>query len=108
MAEGRVPKPGAIGGRNAFGFAAVRQEAPGRVTVDVTAPGVSELDLFAEGPTPDWALPLPEPVAGAPSGTKRFSFALDGLPPGARASGAVLTLTAVSPQAAIEATYRLD
>jgi DsbC/DsbD-like thiol-disulfide interchange protein len=108
MADGRVPKPVTIGGRTAFTFTAVRQDVPGRVTVDVSAPGIAELDLFAEGPTPEWALPLPEPVGGAPSGTKRFSFALDGLPPGARAAGAVLTLTAVAPQGAIEATYRLD
>lgn len=108
MAESRVPKPVALGSAASFVISAVRQEVPGRLTVDVRAPGVAEVDLFAEGPTPEWALPLPEPVADAPSGTKRFSFALDGLPPGARASGAVLTLTAVSPQAAIEATYRLD
>jgi DsbC/DsbD-like thiol-disulfide interchange protein len=108
VAEGRVPKRSGVGGGMGFSIAAVRQDMPGRVTVDVTAPGIAEIDLFAEGPTPEWALPLPEPMVGAPPGTRRFSFALDGLPPGARAAGAVLTLTAVTPQAAIEATYRLD
>jgi DsbC/DsbD-like thiol-disulfide interchange protein len=108
MAEARVPRPVTVGGGASFTIAAVRQDAPGRVTVDVRAPGIAELDLFAEGPTPEWALPLPEPVADAPSGIKRFSFALDGLPPGARASGTALTLTAVAPQGAVEATYRLD
>jgi DsbC/DsbD-like thiol-disulfide interchange protein len=108
VAEGRVPKRSAVGGATGLAITAVRQDVPGRVTVDVTAPGMAEVDLFAEGPTPEWALPLPEPVEGAPAGAKRFSFALDGLPPGARAAGAVLTLTAVGPQTAIEATYRLD
>jgi hypothetical protein len=37
--------------------------------------------LFAEGPTAQWALPLPEPVAGAPAGLQRFAFA-GWLPPG--------------------------
>ena len=35
----------------------------------------------------DWALPLPEPVAGAPAGLQRFAFELDGLPPGAKPEG---------------------
>jgi hypothetical protein len=64
--------------------------------------------LFAEGPTPDWALPLPEPVAGAPAGQQRFSFALDGLPPAGQAEGATLTLTAVAGGEAIESRYHLD
>jgi DsbC/DsbD-like thiol-disulfide interchange protein len=108
VAEARVPKRTTVGDGAGFSIAAVRREQPGRVTVDVTAPGLAAVDLFAEGPTAEWALPLPDAVAGAPPGTRRFSFALDGLPPGARAGGAVLTLTAVAPQAAIEATYRLD
>src|SRR4029453_2425373 len=52
-----------------------------RVLVDVVASGA--VDLFAEGPTPQWALPLPTKVAGAPAGQQRFAFELDGLPPGA-------------------------
>jgi hypothetical protein len=64
--------------------------------------------LFAEGPTAQWALPLPEPVAGAPAGSQRFAFELDGLPPGATASGATLRLTAVTSDSAIEVAFRLD
>ena len=56
-----------------------------RVLVDVAAPAGAPSTLFAEGPTPDWALPLPEPVAGAPAGQQRFAFELDGLPPGEQA-----------------------
>jgi hypothetical protein len=79
-----------------------------RVSVDVAAPAAASVTLFAEGPAADWALPLPEPAEGAPAGLKRFTFALDGMPPGAKADGAALTLTAVAGDAAIETTFRLD
>jgi len=39
---------------------------------------------------------------------RRFTFDVDGLPPGAHAQGALLTLTAVSPSEAIEVEARLD
>jgi hypothetical protein len=77
----------------------------------VAAPQDAPVELFVEGPTPDWALPLPEAeksASGAPASVRRFSFALDGLPPGAQANGAMLTLTAVSPADAIEVKARLD
>jgi hypothetical protein len=64
--------------------------------------------LFAEGPTPEWSLPIPAPTEGAPPGLRRFAFDLDGLPPGASAHGATLRLTAVTAEAAIEVTTRLD
>jgi hypothetical protein len=60
--------------------------------------------LFAEGPTDDWALPLPEPVTGSTPGHRRYSFELDGLPPGATAVGAALRFTLVSGDKAIEVT----
>jgi DsbC/DsbD-like thiol-disulfide interchange protein len=107
-AEGRVPQRRSLGEGAAFSVRSARREAPARVVVDVIAPAGTSVDLFAEGPTPDWALPLPEPVAGAPDHVKRFAFALDGLPSGAKAEGALLTLTAVAGEAAIEVIYRLD
>jgi DsbC/DsbD-like thiol-disulfide interchange protein len=107
-AEARVPRHGALGDRSAPSVAAVRQEPSGRVVVDVVAPSTGALDLFAEGPTAEWALPLPEAVDGAPSGMRRFAFTLDGLPAGASAAGATLTLTAVTADAAIEVTHRLE
>jgi DsbC/DsbD-like thiol-disulfide interchange protein len=113
-AEARVPKPAAVGATSTPAIRAVtRDTASPRIMVDVAAPNSASskpasIDLFAEGPTPEWALPLPERVAGAPAGTQRFSFALDGLPPGATAEGATLRLTAVAGEAAIEVTYRLD
>jgi DsbC/DsbD-like thiol-disulfide interchange protein len=110
-AEARVPKPAEIGGREVLSIRAVHREAGAgkpRIVVDVAAPAGAAVALFAEGPTAEWALPLPEPVAGAPAGLQRFAFALDGVPSGAKPEGAVLRLTAVAGERAIEAAFRLD
>jgi DsbC/DsbD-like thiol-disulfide interchange protein len=116
-AEARVPRriplgAGAVG--SGLGVRSVHREADGahkRVVVEVVAPEGTPVDLFVEGPTRDWALPLPE-AKGSTSdsgpGTRRFTFDLDGLPPGARADGATLTFTAVSPVDAIEVEAHLD
>lgn len=79
-----------------------------RVVVEVAAPAGAPVDLFAEGPTPDWSLPLPEVTGPIDGPTRRFTFDLDGLPPDAKAEGAMLTLTAVSSDDAIEVPARLD
>jgi DsbC/DsbD-like thiol-disulfide interchange protein len=110
-AEARVPRSAEIGGGGPLAISAVRREAVAgkpRVVVDVAAPAGQAAALFAEGPTAQWALPLPEPVAGAAAGSQRFAFELDGLPPGATASGATLRLTAVTADSAIEVAFRLD
>jgi DsbC/DsbD-like thiol-disulfide interchange protein len=136
-AEIRVPRPVALGQQAHAGATAERDQAaagqgprvenadrhaeplailgvhrqPGdahdRVVVDVAAPVGAPVDLFVEGPTPDWSLPLPQ--QGAADGALRhFEFELDGLPPHAKAEGAALTLTAVSGDDAIEVTAHLD
>ena len=110
-AEARVPKITKVGFSGALAIRAVRREAGAsrpRILVDVAAPAGETVDLFAEGPAPDWALPLPEPVAGAPAGMHRFVFELDGLPPGGKAAEATLRLTATAGDKAIEATTHLD
>jgi len=108
--EARVPKPVALGEGGALAIKAIHREAGPRprIVVDVAAPVAAVVELFAEGPAADWALPVPEPIAGAPSGLRRFAFELDGVPPGASAQGAVIKLTAVTPEAAIEVQTRLD
>jgi DsbC/DsbD-like thiol-disulfide interchange protein len=100
--EALVPRPTAIGA-GAFAIRAVKREGM-RVTVDVAAPAGVAVELFAEGPTAEWALPVPTPAAGG----QRFSFELDGLPPNTTPEGATLTLTAVAGEQAIEVPYRLD
>jgi len=109
--EARVPKAVAIDAGDTLSIRAIRREDGGarpRIVVDVAAPPDVKVELFAEGPAPDWALPIPSPVAGAPDGLRRFAFDIDGLPPGASPKGAALRLTAVTDEAAIEATTRLD
>ena len=111
-AEARVPRHATLGG-SAGGSLAIRsahREEAGarkRVVVEVAAPTGTAVDLFAEGPTPNWALPLPEPSGGGKE-TRRFTFDLDGLPPGAHFDGATLTLTATSSDDAIEVPVHLD
>src|SRR5262245_32359052 len=103
-AEARVPKASEIGARSDLVITRVRREPGGRfarVVVDVAAPAGEPVDLFAEGPTPEWALPVPTPTDGGPAGSRRFAFDLDGVPAGASAQGATLTLTAVTPSSAI-------
>ena len=114
-AEARVPRRLALGEIHGLGITAFHREtAEGnreRVTVDVAAPDGTPIELFVEGPSAEWALPLPQRAGPAPngwSGTQRFTFDLDGLPPGAKAQGALLTFTAVSPSEAIEVQARLD
>src|ERR1051326_1526829 len=63
--EARAPKRAAIGAGDTLSIRAIRREEGGakpRIVVDVMAPSGPKLELFAEGPTPDWALPIPAPV----------------------------------------------
>jgi DsbC/DsbD-like thiol-disulfide interchange protein len=111
-AEARVPRRVPLGAGAGLAIPSVHREGGDghqRVVVEVAAPEGTPVDLLVEGPTPYWALPLPEPTApGSASGMRRFTFDLDGLPPGAHADGATLTFTAVSPEEAIEVGADLD
>ena len=116
-AEARVPHHIALGATDQHGGLAVRavhretENGHQVVVVDVAVPDGAPIDLFAEGPSPDWALPLPEPqrpAAGGAPGVRQFTFDLDGLPPGAKADGATLTFTEVAPSDAIEVKAHLD
>jgi len=109
--EERVPRRASVGDAAPLAVRAIMRQTgstPPRVLVDVAAPAGVPVELFAEGPTADWALPVPAPVAGGPAGSRRFALDLDGLPPGATADGATVTLTVVSPDDAIEVATRLD
>jgi DsbC/DsbD-like thiol-disulfide interchange protein len=110
-AEARVPKKTVLGEGATLAIKSVRREDGAgrrRVIVDVAAPLGVRVALFAEGPTPDWALPVPKAVDGAPAGLQRFAFALAGAPPGATYDGAAIALTAVAGNIAIEVATRLD
>lgn len=106
-----VPRPATMGEPGPLTIVAVRREAASprpRVVVDVAAAADAKVDLFAEGPTPDWALPIPQEIAGAPDGQRRFAFELDGVPDGASAERARIRLTAVAGRHAIEVVTELD
>ena len=103
-----VPKPANIGDPNPLTIRDVKRDGPKNVVVDVVAPDGSNVNLFVEGPTPDWALPIPEPVKNSPAGVKRFSFELDGLPPGAKPDGAALKFTLVGPEKSYEFNTNLE
>jgi DsbC/DsbD-like thiol-disulfide interchange protein len=110
-AEKAVPRAQPLGADASLSVKTVHRDdgkKPARILVDIAAPAGSTLSVFAEGPSGDWALPVPDKVDGAPPGLQRFAFALDGLPPGATGKGATLKVTAVAGTEAIETTFRLD
>jgi len=102
-----VPKPASVGDPNPLTIRDVEHDGT-RVLVDVATPDAREVNLFVEGPTPDWALPVPRLLDNSPPGVKRFAFELDGLPPGAKPEGAALKLTLVSGERAYEFNINLD
>jgi hypothetical protein len=104
-----VPKPANIGDPNPLTIRDVKRDGPKNVVVDVVAPAdTRKVNLFVEGPTPDWSLPIPAPVEPSPPGVKRFSFELDGLPPGAKPEGAALKFTLVGPEKSYEFNTNLE
>lgn len=103
-----VPKPASVGDPNLLTVLDVKRDGKTTVLVDVAAPDTNDLSLFVEGPTPDWALPVPKLVEHGPPGVKRFSFELDGLPPGTSADGAALKLTLVGGDRAYEFNVNLN
>ena len=102
-----VPKPASVGDPNPLTIRDVKRDGATAVLVDVAAPD-GAVNLFVEGPTPDWALPVPKLVEHSPPGVKRFAFELDGLPPGAKPEGAALKLTLVGGDRAYEFNVNLN
>jgi DsbC/DsbD-like thiol-disulfide interchange protein len=103
-----VPKPANIGDPAPMTIRDIRREGDKSVLVDVSAPDSKEVSLFVEGPTPDWALPIPKLLEQGPPGVKRFVFELEGLPPGAKPDGAALKLTLVGGERAYEFNVNLN
>jgi len=103
-----VPKPANIGDPIPMTIRDVRREGDKSVLVDVSAPEAKEVSLYVEGPTPDWALPIPKLLEHGPPGVKRFVFELEGLPPGAKPDGAALRLTLIGGERAYEFNVNLN
>jgi DsbC/DsbD-like thiol-disulfide interchange protein len=103
-----VPKPANVGDPNPLTIRDVKRDGKSTVLVDVAVPDTRAINLFVEGPTPDWALPVPKLLEHGPPGVKRFAFELDGLPPGTNPEGAALKLTLVGGDRAYEFNINLD
>jgi DsbC/DsbD-like thiol-disulfide interchange protein len=103
-----VPKPANVGDPNPLTIRDVKRDGKSTVLVDVVSPEAKDVNLFVEGPTPDWALPLPEPLNESPPGVTRFAFELDGVPPGTNTEGAALKLTLVGGDRSYEFNVNLD
>ena len=107
-AEARVPKP-ATAAEADLKVKRVTDAKKPLVAVDLAAPTGEPVELFVEGPTPEWALPVPQPAQGAPAGRRHFGFELDGLPPGVDPKGRFeLTFTVVRGERAVEIKTHLD
>jgi DsbC/DsbD-like thiol-disulfide interchange protein len=107
-AEARVPQK-VSAAQAGLTVRRVNNAAKPLVMVDLQAPAGAPVDIFVEGPTPEWALPIPKPAPGAPDGHRQFGFELDGLPPGVDPKGHFdLTFTVVEGSRAIEVATHLD
>jgi DsbC/DsbD-like thiol-disulfide interchange protein len=104
--ETRVPKPVSAA---AAGLSVRRMNDAAKPLIAVDLKTDKPVALFVEGPTPEWALPIPQPAPGAPAGHRQFGFTLDGLPPGIDPKGHFeLTFTVVEGERAIEVKTHLD
>jgi len=103
-----VPKPANVGDPNPLTIRDVKREGKSEVLVDVVTPDDRAVNLFVEGPTPDWGLPVPKLVEHSPPVVKRFSFQLDGVPPGVNPDGAALKLTLVGSDKSYEFNINLN
>jgi DsbC/DsbD-like thiol-disulfide interchange protein len=107
-AENSVPKP-ATAAQAGLTARRVTNAAKPLVDVAIKAESNKPMTVFVEGPSVEWALPIPMPAQGAPAGVRHFGFELDGLPPGVDPKGAFeLTFTVVEGDRAIEVTTHLD
>lgn len=109
QAEARVPRKVAAGagGKLRIDKVEVERGAKPRATIEVSAPEGSEPQLFAEGPTERWALPVPTKIEPQ-NGHQRFTLPLEGAPPGAAAIPPKLVLTLVDTAGAIEVEIPLE
>ena len=103
-----VPKPARVGDPNPLTIRDVKRDGKSAVLVDVTTSDAKDVNLFVEGPTPDWSLPVPKLLDHGPPGIRRFAFALDGMPPGTNPDGAALKLTLVGADRAYEFNVNLE
>src|SRR5882672_6904032 len=103
-----VPKPASVGDPNPLTIRDIKRDGKSTVLVDVVTPDAKDVNLFVEGPTPDWGLPVPKLLEHSPPGVKRFAFELDGVPPGTNPEGAALKFTLVGGDRSYEFNINLN
>jgi DsbC/DsbD-like thiol-disulfide interchange protein len=108
-AEARVPAAARVGTNKSFGVLATRLERgkEPRALIEVAVPVGKPFDLFAEGPSDEWALPLPKRIE-ASNGRARFAIPIDGAPAGGGPTPSKLRLTLVAGSEAVEVVAPLD
>jgi len=108
-AEARVPTPVSAAAAGLKAQRASDGKLKPLVFVDLAAPTGQKVELFVEGPSAEWALPIPKPSQGAPVGHQYFGFELDGMPPGVDPKAPFeLTFTIVKGGQATEVKTHLD
>ncbi|WP_127091202.1 protein-disulfide reductase DsbD domain-containing protein [Aquabacter cavernae] len=106
-ARALLPSPAPVGGAApAVASFSVDSKATPPVLEVIASTTGEKADLFVEGPTDAWALPLPSRAPDS-SGRTRFTLALDGLPSGATWQGAQLNLTLVDGPRAVATVLTL-
>jgi DsbC/DsbD-like thiol-disulfide interchange protein len=108
-AEASVPQPASAADAGLIAKRVTRTIKP-LVMLEIAAPKIgAPYQVFVEGPTAEWAIPIPKGALGAPAGRRHFEFELDGVPPGVDPMGPFeLTFTVVGGDKPIEVTTRLD
>jgi DsbC/DsbD-like thiol-disulfide interchange protein len=101
--EGKIPK--SVTPQQA-GLTVRRTSGAAKPSVEFEIASGNDTQVFVEGPTAEWALPIPKPADGAKG---HYSFELDGLPPGTDPKAPLdLTFTIVGADRAIETKAHLD
>ena len=108
-AEATVPRRVKLGAAGSLAIVGVKLErgAVPRALVTARVPVGQKFDLFAEGPTEEWALPVPEKIA-VEAGLVRYVIPLEGAPSAANPIPSMLRLTLVVGEQAIEVEAALD
>ena len=102
-AEAKVPK--SVTPQQA-GLTVRRASGTPKPSIEFQVAGDKDTQVFVEGPTAEWALPIPKPTGDAKG---RYSFALDGLPPGTDPKAPLdLIFTIVGADRAVETKTHLD
>ena len=103
-----VPKPANVGDPNPLTIRDVKRDGKANVLVDVAVPDAREVSLFVEGPTPDWALPIPKLIERARPASSASASNSTACRRARTPEGAALKLTLVGGDRAYEFNVNLN